>query len=121
MKFLVLSVCVASCLFFGPQVRAFEDRGKAIDKYLDEFCSLQGFPKIFTAIKEVLRRMPYKDFLYVTNRKRPVFFIEVYDSGTARFASSQEVIFSKNEVRLDTSKPFRKSSIPRWLFTNWGL
>jgi hypothetical protein len=29
----------------------------------------------------------------VTNRARPVFFSEFYDSGTARFASSQEFIF----------------------------
>ncbi len=74
-----------------------DDRDEVITEYLGEFCSLQGFPKIYTAIKDVLKKIPYKDFLNVTSRRRPVIFVEVYDSGTARFASSQEMIISQQE------------------------
>jgi len=73
------------------------NRPEVIQEYLDEFCSLQGFPTIYKAIVGVLQRMPYKDFLTVTTRLRPVIFTEFYDSGTARFASSEEFILSKND------------------------
>lgn len=76
----------------------FNDRPEIVEEYLNEFCSLQGFPIIFTAIREVLNRMPYQDFLNVTDRQRPVLFIEYYDSGTARFASSQEFILTKDDA-----------------------
>ena len=82
---------------FASDVPTEKDRKQVMDQYLSEFCSLQGFPKIFTAIQDVLMRMPYKDFLIVTNRQRPVIFMEVYDSGTARFASSQELIIDKKD------------------------
>ena len=88
-------------IFLSPQAQAAKDKERdrtaAIEAYLAEFCSLQEQSMIFTAIKNVLRKMPYKDFLNVTNRRRPVLFVEVYDSGTARFASSQEFIVSKND------------------------
>ncbi len=70
---------------------------RGVEKYLDEFCSLQDFPMIYTAIKNVLQKIPYEDFLKVTDRRRPVLFVEFYDSGTARFASSQEFIVSKDD------------------------
>lgn len=73
------------------------DRPEVVEEYLGEFCSLQDFPVIFTAIKNVLLRMPYKDFLNATDRQRPVIFTEFYDSGTARFASSQEFTISKDD------------------------
>lgn len=73
------------------------DRPEIIKEYLREFSSLQGFPLIHTAISNVLFKMPYKDFLYVTNRKRPIILTEYYDSGTARFASSQEFIVFEND------------------------
>lgn len=69
-----------------------DDRTEIVEEYLQEFCSLQPFPVIFTAIKNVLLKMPYADFLRVTDRRRPIIFTEFYDSGTARFASSQEYI-----------------------------
>jgi len=75
----------------------FNDRPEVIEEYLGEFCSLQGFPTIFTAIKNVLQGMPYQDFLNATNRQRPVIFTEFYDSGTARFASSQEFFISEDD------------------------
>jgi hypothetical protein len=85
--------------FQGDQLAQWKlnDRSEVTKEYLSEFCSLQGFPIIYTAIKNVLEKMPYKDFLTVTDRNRPVIFTEFYDSGTARFASSQEFIVSKDD------------------------
>ena len=47
-----------------------QDRGKHVDAYLDEFCSLQAFPNIYTAIKNVLLCLPQKDFEKVCNEER---------------------------------------------------
>lgn len=68
------------------------DRPRAIEKYLGEFCAFERSSTIYQAIENVLERMPSKDFLNVTDRRRPVIFTEFYDSGTARFASSSEFI-----------------------------
>lgn len=73
------------------------DRAKVIKAYLGEFCFYQSPSLIYQAISDVLLRMPYKDFLNVTNRQRPVIFTEFYDSGTARFASSSEFILTKDD------------------------
>ena len=73
------------------------DRPEIVKEYLSEFSFYQNPSVIFQAIREVLLRMPYKDYLYVTNRQRPVIFTEFYDSGTARFASSSEFIVSKDD------------------------
>ena len=97
--FLLLFLLSGSSGVLASVARQDKDRAQVVEKYLDEFCSLQGFPVIYTAIKDVLQRMPYKDFLTVTNRRRPVLFVEFYDSGTARFASSQEFIVSKGDKR----------------------
>ena len=73
------------------------DRPELIKEYLGEFCFYQDPSLIYQAIKDVLLRMPYKDFLNVTNRQRPVLFTEFYDSGTARYASSSEFIVTKDD------------------------
>ena len=73
------------------------DRPEVIDEYLGEFCSFGNSDMIYSAIKDVLERMPFNDFLNVTSRKRPVIFTEYYDSGTARFASSGEFILTEND------------------------
>lgn len=73
------------------------DRPEVIKEYLNEFSFYQDPSLIYKAIYEVLLRMPYQDFLYVTNRQRPVLFTEFYDSGTARFASSSEFIVTEND------------------------
>ncbi len=75
----------------------FNDRPEIIKEYLGEFCFYQDPSLIYQAIKDVLLRMPYKDFLNVTNRQRPILFTEFYDSGTARFASSSEFIVSEDD------------------------
>jgi hypothetical protein len=74
-----------------------DDRPEVIKEYLSEFSFYQDPSLIYQAIKDVLLRMPYKDFLNVTNRQRPVLFTEFYDSGTARFASSSEFIVTADD------------------------
>ena len=73
------------------------DRPRAIEKYLGEFCAFERSSTIYQAIENVLERMPSKDFLNVTDRRRPVIFTEFYDSGTARFASSSEFIVTEDD------------------------
>jgi len=73
------------------------DRAEVVKEYLGEFCFYQDPSLIYRAIKEVLTRMPYKDFLNVTDRQRPVLFTEFYNEGTARFASSSEFIVTKDD------------------------
>lgn len=79
-------------LFTPPSFAAQNDRAQVIKEYLYEFCSYPEESLIYQAVRNVLQKMPYADFLYVTNRKRPIIFTEFYDSGTARFASSSEFI-----------------------------
>ena len=66
-------------------------------QYLEEFCSIPESSIIYKSIEQVLLKMPEKDFVYVTNRRRPILFIDYYDSGTARFASSQEFLVSPKD------------------------
>ena len=75
----------------------FNDRPEVIKEYLEEFFFYQEPSLIYHAVKDVLLRMPYKDFLNVTNRERPILFTEFYDSGTARFASSSEFIVTPDD------------------------
>lgn len=74
-----------------------DDRAEVVREYMDEFCFYEDPSMIFKAVREVLMRMPYKDFLSVTRRERPMLFTEFYDAGTARFASSSEFIVSDDE------------------------
>jgi hypothetical protein len=73
------------------------DRPEVIKEYLGEFSFYQAPSLTYQAIQDVLLRMPYKDFLNVTNRQRPVLFTEFYLEGTARFASSTEFIVTKDD------------------------
>lgn len=75
----------------------FNDRHEVIKEYLGEFCFYQDPSLIYQAIRDVLQRMPYKDFLNVTNRQRPTIFTEFYLEGTARFASSSEFIVTEDD------------------------
>jgi hypothetical protein len=97
----IIFFLIVGALIFGNStaVAKSRDRSAMVEDYLGEFCSqtIHRMPKMYTAIKDVLHRMPYKDFLKVTDRKRPVLFTEFYDSGTARFASSAEIIVEDNE------------------------
>jgi hypothetical protein len=73
------------------------DRPELVKEYLGEFCFYQDPSVIYQGVREVLLRMPYKDFLNVTNRQRPVLFTEFYLEGTARFASSTEFIVTPDD------------------------
>lgn len=75
------------------------DRTTQAEAYLSEFASpaFKNIPKIYTALKNVLVRMPYEDYLKVTDRSRPIFFTEVYDAGTAQYANSAEIIAEEGE------------------------
>ncbi len=71
------------------------NRQEVINEYLSEFSSVTfktAFPVINEAIRDVLTRMPFEDFLKITDRRRPVLFTEFFDSGTAQFANSSEII-----------------------------
>ncbi|MBF0531762.1 MAG: hypothetical protein HQL23_01555 [Candidatus Omnitrophica bacterium] len=67
-------------------------RKEAVREYLDEFCGPSG--KVYMAIQNVLERIPFADFVTVTDRRRPVVFTEYYAGGTARFGNSSEIIAS---------------------------
>jgi hypothetical protein len=75
----------------------FDDRPEVVKEYLSEFSFYQEPSLIYQALRDVLLRMPYKDFLNATNRQRPMLFTEFYDSGTARFASSSEFIVTEDD------------------------
>ena len=73
------------------------DRAEIVKEYLAEFCFYQDPSIIYKAVRNVLLRMPYKDFLSATRRDRPMLFTEFYDAGTARFASSSEFVVTDND------------------------
>jgi hypothetical protein len=70
-----------------------EERQEMVEAYLSEFCS-SNFKegRIATAIRQVMMRLPAEALLKVLDRRRPVLFTEIYDAGTARFASTSEII-----------------------------
>ncbi len=76
-----------------------EARATAVDGYLAEF-STPSFmdSKIGPAIREVMMRLPEEALKKVMDRRRPVLFVEVYSSGTAKFASSSEVIVTEKDL-----------------------
>ncbi|MBF0489374.1 MAG: M48 family metalloprotease [Candidatus Omnitrophica bacterium] len=89
------SCAIASTMDFGDPLQ----RGRAVDAYLGEFGSgLLMDSKIGTAIHEVMMRMPKEALTIVMNRRRPVLFVDVYSSGTGRFASSSEVIVTNKDI-----------------------
>jgi hypothetical protein len=96
LRLLIVALVLLSAFFLNVPVWAAatpdHNRPEVIEKYLGEFCAFERSSTIYKAIENVLERMPYQDFLTVTNRQRPVIFTEFYDSGTARFASSSEFI-----------------------------
>ena len=80
---------------------SFNNRKEVVEEYLGEFCSqgiVQGDPKMYAAVKNVLEKIPQEVFLAVTDRTRPVLFTEFYDAGTARFASSSEILSTPDDV-----------------------
>jgi hypothetical protein len=94
----IILLCAVLCDFscvHAPKTFSSGDRKEMINNYLNDFSSFKSGSKIDAAIRDVLLRIPDRAFLKVMDRRRPVIFTDFYDSGTARFASSQEVIFTK--------------------------
>ena len=105
MTMMFVSRCCLLIFFSGcallrqPDLNVISRRTQVIDAYLDEFCSAALREGVFgQAIHDVLMRIPADALKIVLNRRRPVIFTEVYDSGTARFASSQEVIVTPKDI-----------------------
>jgi hypothetical protein len=90
---------IVTFYFFNDKLESWKlnDRPEVVKEYLGEFCFYQDPSLIYQAVRNVLLRMPYEDFLSATNRQRPMLFTEFYTEGTARFASSSEFIMSKDD------------------------
>lgn len=69
-----------------------DDRDEMAKQYLMEFASgiLLSNHKAKTALKNALVKLPKDVFLDVTDRSRPIIFLDHYTKGIARFASSKE-------------------------------
>jgi len=70
-----------------------DDREEVVREYMGEFCSeaLQASPKISSAIRDVLRRIPEEASLLVTRRDFPALFTEYYTEGASRLANSSGI------------------------------
>jgi hypothetical protein len=99
--FLIVCLILSSGCVAGHRLDLTQsgDRVIAVDRYLDEFCSaaFKG-TRIGTAIRDVMMQLPASDLAIVMDRRRPVLFTEIYDSGTARIASSAEIIVTDKDV-----------------------
>lgn len=104
---------------------AVNDRAEVVEEYLGEFCSrtfTDAIPKMGEAIRDVLLRIPDDAFLKTTDRERPVLFTEVYDSGTAQFANTAEIIAEEGDapaftkgltiIKLSTALDSADTSLP---------
>jgi hypothetical protein len=98
--FLAFCLTLACGCAHGPRLDPSnpDDRVQMVDAYLLEFCSPELLKsQIGEAIHEVMMRMPADALAKVLDRRRPVLFTEMYDAGTARFASSSEIIVTERD------------------------
>jgi len=75
------------------------DREEMAKQYLSEFASgniLHNYPKVRTALLNALQKLPLDVYLTVTERARPIIFIDYYTDGIAQYAGSME--FSMRET-----------------------
>ena len=71
----------------------YDDREELIDQYLSEFVSgglRFQYKNTSQALKNALNGLPWDVLLTVTDRQRPIIFLDYYTSGIARFASASE-------------------------------
>ena len=71
----------------------FDDREEMTKQYLSEFASgniLFNYPKQRTALLNALQKLPLDIYLEVTDRRRPIIFIDYYTAGIAQYAGSME-------------------------------
>lgn len=69
------------------------DREEMAKEYLSEFASgaiLFNYPKVRTALLNALMKLPLDIYLNVTDRRRPIIFIDYYTGGIAQYAGSME-------------------------------
>jgi hypothetical protein len=90
---ILLAAAVAGCATVRLDPNRPDQRAQMVDAYLSEFCSDALLKtQIGEAIREVLMRLPSEALVKVFDRRRPVLFTEEFDAGTAKFASSSEII-----------------------------
>jgi len=76
------------------------DREEMAKEYLSEFASgnlLFNYPKVRTALLEALQKLPLDIYLNVTDRSRPIIFIDYYTGGIAQYAGSMEFTMRKTD------------------------
>jgi len=69
------------------------DREEMAKQYLSEFAGgnlLFSYPKVREALLNALQKLPLDIYLTVTDRRRPILFIDYYTGGIARYAGSLE-------------------------------
>ena len=69
------------------------DREEMAKEYLSEFASgnlIVAYPKVREALLNALMKLPLEIYLEVTQRKRPIIFIDYYTGGIAQYAGSLE-------------------------------
>lgn len=75
-----------------------QKREAKVNAYLTDFCSPAFHQSLIgPAIHDVMMRLSPEDLKIILNRRRPVIFVEAYDAGTGKYASSNEIIMTKNE------------------------
>jgi len=98
---LVMVLLIAGGCASAPRldVRRPADRERMVDMDLAEFCSSELLrTQIGEAIHDVMMRLPPEALEKVLDRRRPVLFTEMYDVGTAKIASSSEIIVGPKDV-----------------------
>jgi len=82
------------------------NRAEITHEYVSEFVSgtiIGVHPKIFKAIKNVLNKLPKDAFTTLTDRNRPVIFLDYYTKGIARYAGSLEYLVRDEDPHSFTS------------------
>jgi len=69
------------------------DREEMAKQYMSEFASgniLHNYPKVRTALLSALQKLPLDIYLTITDRRRPIIFLDYYTEGIAKYAGSME-------------------------------
>jgi len=77
-----------------------DDREEMAKQYLSEFASgnlIHNYPKVRAALLSTLQRLPQDIFLTITERQRPILFIDYYTGGIAQYAGSLEFTMREDD------------------------
>ncbi len=69
-------------------------RSEIVDEYLSEFASgglMRSYPNISKALVNAMNHLPEEAFFKVTDRKKPLVFLDVITSGIARYANATQM------------------------------